>query len=60
MAAKNQSKTPAKKSDEFETVARRLECDPDLSNFDKKLKQLAARKPSPRPKPTRPRKRSSV
>ena len=33
------------KKDDFESVAKRLECDPDLKKFDAKLKKIAKAKP---------------
>ena len=46
---KRQSKT-AKKPDDFESVAKRLGCDPDLEAFDKKLGKIAKAKPSAKDK----------
>ena len=44
---KKRSPSPAtKKADDFESVAKRLGCDPDLKAFDKKLGKLARAKPS--------------
>ena len=37
----------------FESVAKRLECDPDLAAFDEKLKKIAKAKPQGKPKRTR-------
>ena len=34
----------AKKPDDFESVAKRLGCDPDLKTFDKKLGKIAREK----------------
>jgi hypothetical protein len=39
------SKAAPKKSDDFESVARRLECDPDLKKFDAQLQKIARAKP---------------
>ena len=33
------------KQDDFESVARRLGCDPNLATFDAKLKKIAKAKP---------------
>jgi hypothetical protein len=39
-------KPPQKpKDDSFEAVAKRLDCDPDLKAFDKKLGKIAKAKP---------------
>jgi len=37
----NPAKTRSKSKDDFESVARRLECDPDLKKFDAKLRKIA-------------------
>jgi hypothetical protein len=36
---------PKDRKDDFATVAKRLECDPDLKAFDKKLGKIAKAKP---------------
>ena len=44
----NKTKTKAKpKDDSFAAVAARLECDPDLEKFDKKLGKIAKAKAKP-------------
>jgi hypothetical protein len=37
---------PGKKEDDFESVAKRLGCDPDLKKFDAQLRKIA-KKPKP-------------
>jgi hypothetical protein len=34
-------KRSKKRKDDFESVAKRLECDPDLDKFDAKLRKIA-------------------
>ena len=34
-----------RKSDDFKSVAKRLDCDPDLDRFDAKLRKIAKAKP---------------
>jgi hypothetical protein len=43
-------KSSSDKLQDFETVAKRLECDPDLAAFDKKLVKIARAKSSPKAK----------
>jgi hypothetical protein len=38
-------KDAEKPKDDFQSVARRLECDPDLDKFDTKLKKIVKAKP---------------
>ena len=45
MAQKSKTKRPAKSADDFESVAKRLECDEDQGRFEKKLGKLARAKP---------------
>jgi hypothetical protein len=40
-AAKRKTPTKQKNPDDFESVAKRLECDPDMEKFDAKLKKIA-------------------
>ena len=37
-------KKPPQRKDDFESVAKRLGCDPDLAKFDAKLKKIAKTK----------------
>ena len=38
-------RTQPARADDFKSVAKRLECDPDLDKFDAKLKKIAKAKP---------------
>lgn len=39
--------------DDFESVARRLECDPDLKKFDAQLRKIAKARVKPKAKGTK-------
>ena len=54
MPEKPKQKRP---SDDFQSVARRLECDPDMEAFDSKLRKIAKVKASPLNRDSRFRKR---
>jgi hypothetical protein len=46
-------KATPRKSDDFKSVARRLECDEDRERFEKKLGKIAKATPKPKPKKVR-------
>lgn len=48
--AKKPENARAVKADDFQSVARRLECDGDRAAFEKKLGKIARAKPVSRPK----------
>ena len=43
--SKSQRTQTNRKADDFESVAKRLGCDPDLKEFDKKLERVARTQP---------------
>lgn len=45
MSPQTRKTSKAKKSDDFESVAKRLECDEDKARFEAKLGKLAKAKP---------------
>lgn len=50
MTKKKPTKAPSRQlppapRDSFEETARRLECDPDMDKFDRKLRKIAKAKP---------------
>lgn len=48
MMGRSKARSPRRKphKDDFEAVARRLECDPDLKKFDVQLRKIAKAKPA--------------